>query len=72
MSKLKFKLKYETLTSEKNLKYIHHWLMKECSEEYETIYLKQNNYTTPTPDTCSTGHGQWGQVEKYCTKISLG
>jgi hypothetical protein len=47
--------------------------MYECPLEFETVYLKTN--PVPTPGTCSGTQGstkEWGIVEKWCNKATLG
>lgn len=73
IQKKKHIVRTETLIRPENLKYVHHWLMYECSPEYESVYLKNNS--APTPGICSGSEGsteEWGRVQRYCTKISLG
>ena len=51
--------------------YMHHWLMYQCSPEYETVFLKNN--TEPRPGICADNtNPEWALPQEYCTKISFG
>ncbi len=69
-------IKYETLYTPENLKYLHHWVMYECDKKYETEFLKNN--TEPTPGACykfdsadPNYSSKWPEVRQFCQKISL-
>ena len=62
----------ETIVKESHKKYLHHWVMYECSKEYETVYLK--NQTEPKPGLCANvgvKTPEWDLPMRYCNRISL-
>lgn len=68
-------MQYETILTPGNIKHVHHWLMYECSKNYDEKYLVNN--TAPNPGICEiTAENQtiitWNDVKMHCMKISLG
>lgn len=56
-------IRYETLVANNNAKYVHHWLIYECSSSF-------NYSNSPKPGLCSTN--EWLDTSIYCSRISLG
>lgn len=73
LTNVKF-LKYDTIITPGNEDFLHHWVLNECDNSFETEFLNKNG--VPQAGPCYSFHpsqkdGQWSQVMKYCTKVSL-
>lgn len=53
-------------------KHYHHWVLNECSKQFETDYLQKNPF--PQPGYCVTDNSvpdYWANIMQYCMKVSL-
>jgi len=60
-------VRYESIISETNRKFVHHWVLYECNIEFETVYLVNNSI--PEPGICRTR--EWNTAQSYCEKTTL-
>jgi hypothetical protein len=66
--------KYETLLTPGNQKFIHHWILYECTPQFETEYLKNNS--VPEPGVCFSLDPKqkpdttFSSVMPYCTRTT--
>jgi hypothetical protein len=65
-------LKYETLYTEQTRSHYHHWVMQECSSDFESVYLK--NHPFPEPGNCVEDEStvnRWDDIQSYCPTSSM-